>query len=168
MTGSTVLVSTWSDGLFVIEGGKVRQELAGRGVRGLAAGRLLSLELGRDLLLDLDQFAALAPGLFVGLLARFAGLQPNSGRRDYSRLRCALEKCRSGQVLPGSSASVLGPSARISAAFLARAACTAERAERRHHRHCHALHRLAAVVVAASEPDGLLLSPPAPFGLRGV
>jgi hypothetical protein len=38
MTGSTVLVSTWSDGLFVIEGGKVRQELAGRGVRGLAAG----------------------------------------------------------------------------------------------------------------------------------
>src|SRR4029453_2766009 len=38
MTGSTVLISTWSDGLFVIEGGKVRQELAGRGVRGLAAG----------------------------------------------------------------------------------------------------------------------------------
>jgi hypothetical protein len=38
MTGSTVLVSTWSDGLFVIEGGKVHQELAGRGVRGLAAG----------------------------------------------------------------------------------------------------------------------------------
>jgi hypothetical protein len=37
MTGSTVLVSTWSDGVFVIEGGKVRHELAGRGVRGLAA-----------------------------------------------------------------------------------------------------------------------------------
>jgi len=37
MTGSTVLVSTWSDGVFVIEGGEVRHELAGRGVRGLAA-----------------------------------------------------------------------------------------------------------------------------------
>jgi len=36
MTGSRVLVSTWFDGLFVIEGGKVRHELAGRGVRGLA------------------------------------------------------------------------------------------------------------------------------------
>ena len=30
MTGSRVLVSTWSDGLFVIRGGKVRHELAGR------------------------------------------------------------------------------------------------------------------------------------------
>ena len=37
MTGPKVLVSTWSDGLFVIEGGKVRHELAGRQVRGLAA-----------------------------------------------------------------------------------------------------------------------------------
>ena len=35
--GLTVLVSTWFDGVFVIEGGKVRHELAGRGVRGLAA-----------------------------------------------------------------------------------------------------------------------------------
>jgi hypothetical protein len=37
MTGSTVLVSTWFDGLFVIEGSKVRHELASRGVWGLAA-----------------------------------------------------------------------------------------------------------------------------------
>src|SRR5437667_9636856 len=35
-----------------------------------ALGRLLGLGLGRDLLLDLDQLAALALGLFVGLLAR--------------------------------------------------------------------------------------------------
>src|SRR5262249_1296364 len=42
-----------------------------------ALGRLLGLGFGRDLLLDLDQLAALALGLFVGLLARllavFAG-----------------------------------------------------------------------------------------------
>src|SRR5262249_2451145 len=37
-----------------------------------ALGRLPGLGLGRDLLLDLDQFAALAPGLFVGLLSLFA------------------------------------------------------------------------------------------------
>ena len=37
-----------------------------------ALGRLLGLGLGRDLLLDLDQFAALALGLFVGLLSLFA------------------------------------------------------------------------------------------------
>src|SRR5215813_10768678 len=35
-----------------------------------ALGRLLGLGLGRDLLLDLDQLAALALGLLVGLLAR--------------------------------------------------------------------------------------------------
>src|SRR5215813_963144 len=35
-----------------------------------ALGRLLGLGFGRDLLLDLDQLAALALGLFVGLLAR--------------------------------------------------------------------------------------------------
>src|SRR5262249_40222812 len=39
-----------------------------------ALGRLLGLGLGRDLLLDLGQFAALAPGLFVGLLARLLAL----------------------------------------------------------------------------------------------
>src|SRR6478672_1385370 len=37
-----------------------------------ALGRLLGLGFGRDLLLDLDQFAALAPGLFVGVLSLFA------------------------------------------------------------------------------------------------
>src|SRR6516225_6459569 len=39
-----------------------------------ALGRLLGLGLGRDLLLDLDQLAALAPGLFLGLLARLLSL----------------------------------------------------------------------------------------------
>src|SRR5262249_52209087 len=39
-----------------------------------ALGRLLGLGLSRDLLLDLYQFAALAPGLFVGLLARLLSL----------------------------------------------------------------------------------------------
>ena len=39
-----------------------------------ALGRLLGLGLGRDLLLDLDQLAALALGLFVGLLARLLAL----------------------------------------------------------------------------------------------
>jgi hypothetical protein len=34
-----------------------------------ALGRLLRLGLRRDLLLDLDQLAALAFGLFLGLLA---------------------------------------------------------------------------------------------------
>src|SRR5262249_40877585 len=37
-------------------------------------GRLLGLDLGRDLLLDLDEIAALALGLFVGLLALLAHL----------------------------------------------------------------------------------------------
>src|SRR5215472_7799561 len=36
-----------------------------------ALGRLLGLRLGRDLLLDLDQFAALALALFVGLLGLY-------------------------------------------------------------------------------------------------
>ena len=40
-----------------------------------ALGRLLGLGLGRDLLLDLDQLAALALGLFVGLLARLLPLR---------------------------------------------------------------------------------------------
>src|SRR5262249_56204968 len=39
-----------------------------------ALGRLLGLGLGRDLLLNFDQFAALALGLFVGLLARLLSL----------------------------------------------------------------------------------------------
>src|SRR5215471_16950588 len=39
-----------------------------------ALGRLLGLGFSRDLLLDLYQFAALAPGLFVGLLARLLSL----------------------------------------------------------------------------------------------
>src|SRR5499433_532962 len=39
-----------------------------------AFGRLFGLGLGRDLLLDLDQLAALALGLFVGLLARLFSL----------------------------------------------------------------------------------------------
>src|SRR6516162_4332637 len=39
-----------------------------------ALGRLLGLGLGRDLLLDLDQLAALALGLLVGLLARLFSL----------------------------------------------------------------------------------------------
>ena len=39
-----------------------------------ALGRLLGLGLGRDLLLDLDQFAALALGLLIGLLARLLRL----------------------------------------------------------------------------------------------
>src|SRR6516225_10124426 len=39
-----------------------------------ALGRLLGLGLGRGLLLDLDQFAALALGLFVDLLARLLSL----------------------------------------------------------------------------------------------
>jgi len=39
-----------------------------------ALGRLLGLGLGRDLLLNLDQLAALALGLFVGLLARLLSL----------------------------------------------------------------------------------------------
>src|SRR5262249_11978075 len=39
-----------------------------------ALGRLLGLGLGRDLLPDLDQLAALALGLFVGLLARLFSL----------------------------------------------------------------------------------------------
>src|SRR5262249_22540498 len=39
-----------------------------------ALGRLLGLGLGRDLLLDLDQLAALALGLLVGLLARLFAL----------------------------------------------------------------------------------------------
>src|SRR5256885_9762377 len=39
-----------------------------------ALGWLLGLGLGRDLLLDLDQLAALALGLFVGLLARLLSL----------------------------------------------------------------------------------------------
>ncbi len=38
---------------------------------------------------------------------RFAGIQPNSSYRDYSRLSCAAGKCRSGPVRSGSSASVL-------------------------------------------------------------
>jgi hypothetical protein len=40
---------------------------------------------------------------------KFPGIQPNSGRRDYSRLSCGVAEMQ------------LGPSARISAAFLARA-----------------------------------------------
>jgi hypothetical protein len=40
---------------------------------------------------------------------RFPGIQPNSGHRDYSRLSCGVAETQ------------LGPSARISAAFLARA-----------------------------------------------
>src|SRR5215470_7035676 len=43
-----------------------------------ALGRLLGLRLGRDLLLDLDQFAALALALFVGLLARPLRSAPRS------------------------------------------------------------------------------------------
>src|SRR5262249_48153200 len=39
-----------------------------------ALGRLLGLGLSRDLLLDLDQSAALALSLFVGLLARLLAL----------------------------------------------------------------------------------------------
>src|SRR5262249_11300663 len=39
-----------------------------------ALGRLLGLGLSRDLLLDLYQFAALAPGLFAGLFARLLSL----------------------------------------------------------------------------------------------
>src|SRR5262249_26884640 len=39
-----------------------------------AFGRLLGLGLGRDLLLNLDQVAALALGLFVGLVARLLSL----------------------------------------------------------------------------------------------
>src|SRR5262249_23397896 len=39
---------------------------------------------------------------------RFAGIQPNSGHRDYSRLSC------------GAGETQLGPNARISAAMLAR------------------------------------------------
>src|SRR6266478_1587410 len=39
-----------------------------------ALGRLLGFGLGRDLLLDLDQLAALALGLFLGLLARLLSL----------------------------------------------------------------------------------------------
>src|SRR6266487_4672619 len=45
---------------------------AHRIIRALA--RLLGLGLGRDLLLDLDQLAALVLGLFVGLLARLLSL----------------------------------------------------------------------------------------------
>jgi hypothetical protein len=40
---------------------------------------------------------------------KFPGIQPNSGRRDYSRLSCGVAETQ------------LGPSTRISAAFLARA-----------------------------------------------
>jgi hypothetical protein len=40
---------------------------------------------------------------------KFPEIQPNSGRRDYSRLSCGVAETQ------------LGPSARISAAFLARA-----------------------------------------------
>ncbi len=40
MTNPTVLVATWSDGLFVITGETRRQELAGQPVRGLAADGL--------------------------------------------------------------------------------------------------------------------------------
>ena len=50
-----------------------RAQIHAHGIIG-ALGRLLGLGLGRDLLLDLDQLAALALGLFVGLLALLLAL----------------------------------------------------------------------------------------------
>src|ERR1700690_3015488 len=52
MTTSTVLVATWSDGLFVLSGGKRGQELAHRSVRALAPdgkGGALAIVDGRSL-----------------------------------------------------------------------------------------------------------------------
>src|SRR6266478_4222172 len=67
-----------------------------------AFGRLLGLGLGRDLLLHLDELAALALGLLVGLLARlfafFARLlgQQRAVRRGLGPL--SLPKTRSARI----------------------------------------------------------------------
>src|SRR5215813_4391407 len=110
---------------------------------------------------------------------RFAGIQPNSGPGDHSRLSCSAGIRSSGWVLPGSSASVLHgrwPSCGVAEKARIGAISFDQKMIRRRQPATPLLSlrwtlraKRACVVITDAEPDRLApLTPPAPIGLRGV
>jgi hypothetical protein len=111
---------------------------------------------------------------------RFAGIQPNSGCGDYSRLRCSAGDTQLGWVLPGSAASALhgrwpsfgvagkAPSGRDLFRSEDEPPATKPATPLLSLRWTFRAKR-ACVVITDAEPDRLApLAPPAPMGLRGV